>query len=276
MTPLTARYGLSTASRLARPLVRAPALALPLAAPRPAQLSPIHLARPSARGLATTAPRGALIPLVVTREPRGERVSDVYSRLLQERIVFLNAPIDDALSSVVVAQLLFLEAESSAPISLYVNSPGGSVTAGLAIYDTMQFISCPVHTIVIGQASSMASLILAGGEPGHRSALPHSTVMIHQPSGGAGGQASDISIMANEILRIREKMFDLYADHCKFPNEDRETARSRFARMLDRDHYLTPEAAIEQGIIDRVLRKRPGGASGQEGAGGEVAAPAAP
>ncbi|TKA55887.1 hypothetical protein B0A53_01582 [Rhodotorula sp. CCFEE 5036] len=132
--------------------------------------------------------------------------------------------IDDALSSVVVAQMLFLEAESSAPISLYINSPGGSVTAG---------------------------------EPGHRNALAHSSIMIHQPSGGAGGQASDISIVANEILRVREKMFDLYADHCKFPDEERETARKRFAQMLDRDHYLTPDAAIKQGIIDHVLVKRP-------------------
>ncbi|GAA5940030.1 hypothetical protein JCM1841_001952 [Sporobolomyces salmonicolor] len=209
------------------------------------------------RNLSVTPSRGTLIPSVITREPRGERVSDVYSRLLQERIVFLNGPIDDALSSVVVAQLLFLEAESSAPISLYINSPGGSVTAGLAIYDTMQFLHCPVHTIVVGQASSMASLILAGGEAGQRSALAHSSIMIHQPSGGAGGQASDISIIANEILRIREKMFDLYADHCLLPNEEREVARGRFARMLDRDHYLVPEAAIEQGIIDQVLKKRP-------------------
>ncbi|GAA5972027.1 hypothetical protein JCM11641_002462 [Rhodosporidiobolus odoratus] len=228
------------------------------------------IASTSRRTLVTSAARHALIPYVVTREPRGERVSDVYSRLLQERIVFLNAPIDDALSSVVVAQLLFLEAESSAPISLYINSPGGSVTAGMAIYDTMQFVNCPVHTIVVGQASSMASLILAGGEPGHRSALPHSSVMIHQPSGGAGGQASEIAIVANEILRIREKMFDLYADHCKHPDEDRETARARFARMLDRDHYLIPEAAIGQRIIDQVLRKRPATAGG--GSGG-IAAP---
>ncbi|GAA5868372.1 hypothetical protein JCM1840_005659 [Sporobolomyces johnsonii] len=211
----------------------------------------------ASRNLSVTPSRGALIPYVVSREPRGERVSDVYSRLLQERIVFLNGPIDDALSSVVVAQLLFLEAESSAPISLYINSPGGSVTAGLAIYDTMQFLHCPVHTIVVGQASSMASLILAGGEAGQRSALAHSSIMIHQPSGGADGQASDISIIANEILRIREKMFDLYADHCLLPNEEREVARARFARMLERDHYLIPEAAIEQGIIDQVLTKRP-------------------
>ncbi|GAA5825150.1 hypothetical protein JCM11251_006120 [Rhodosporidiobolus azoricus] len=241
-------------------------------APSPA-LSPTPLIGSSASGgrtLTTSTVRNALIPLVVTREPRGERVSDVYSRLLQERIVFLNAPIDDPLSSVVVAQLLFLEAESSAPISLYINSPGGQVTAGMAIYDTMQFISCPVHTIVVGQASSMASLILAGGEPGHRSALPHSSIMIHQPSGGAGGQASDISIVANEILRVREKMFDLYADHCKFATEDRETARSRFARMLDRDHYLVPEDAIKQGIIDQVLRKRPAATSSE----GESAAAA--
>ncbi|GAA6020589.1 hypothetical protein JCM11491_000806 [Sporobolomyces phaffii] len=237
-----------------RPLARSTTTAL-RAAPRRVLVpnsSSSHL-----RPLSTSAVRATMVPYVISREPRGERVSDVYSRLLQERIVFLNGPIDDALSSVVVAQLLFLEAESTAPISLYINSPGGSVTAGLAIYDTMQFITCPVHTIVVGQASSMASLILAGGEPGHRSALAHSSIMIHQPSGGAGGQASDISIIANEILRIREKMFDLYADHCLLADEEREHARSRFERMLDRDHYLVPTAAIDQGIIDRVLTKRP-------------------
>ncbi|GAA6055627.1 hypothetical protein JCM3770_006732 [Rhodotorula araucariae] len=243
-----------------RSLVRT-AATRPVAAAAAAAAAP----PPRRRALATTARAHALIPNVITREPRGERVSDVYSRLLQERIVFLNGPIEDALSSVTVAQLLFLEAESSAPISLYINSPGGSVTAGMAIYDTMQFVHCPVHTIVVGQASSMASLILAGGEPGHRSALAHSSVMIHQPSGGAGGQASDISIVANEILRIREKMFDLYADHCKFPTEERQTARERFARMLDRDHYLTPEDAIQQGIIDQVLRQRPRSSSPADG-----------
>ncbi|GAA5991035.1 hypothetical protein JCM10908_006512 [Rhodotorula pacifica] len=244
--------------------------------PPPHQPQPRHdrIINPSrARGVrsfSNTSAREALIPLVVTREPRGERVSDVYSRLLQERIVFLNGPIDDALSSVVVAQLLFLEAESSAPISLYINSPGGSVTAGLAIYDTMQFVHTPVHTIVVGQASSMASLILAGGEPGHRNALAHSSIMIHQPSGGAGGQASDISIVANEILRVREKMFDLYADHCKFRDEERETARKRFAQMLDRDHYLTPDAAIKQGIIDHVLVKRPSSGAGESESNGSI------
>ncbi|ORY41190.1 ATP-dependent Clp protease proteolytic subunit [Leucosporidium creatinivorum] len=195
--------------------------------------------------------------MVVSREDHGERAYDVFSRLLKERIIFLNGPIDDALASVVVAQLLYLEAESPSPISLYINSPGGAVTAGLAIYDTMQFIHCPVHTIVVGQASSMASLILAGGEPGYRSSLTHSSIMIHQPSGGAGGQASDIDIVAREILRIREKMFDLYADNCQLPGEEREETRTRFARMLDRDHYLIPSAAKAQAIIDRILSKRP-------------------
>ncbi|CEQ41238.1 SPOSA6832_02936, partial [Sporobolomyces salmonicolor] len=189
-----------------------------------------------------------------------------YSRLLQERIVFLNGPIDDALSSVVVAQLLFLEAESSAPISLYINSPGGSVTAGLAIYDTMQFLHCPVHTIVVGQASSMASLILAGGEAGQRSALAHSSIMIHQPSGGAGGQASDISIIARFALLLCLPLLDEYESArnltMRFPPEcrplaDLATRLCTTARMLDRDHYLVPEAAIEQGIIDQVLKKRP-------------------
>ncbi|BGO92646.1 hypothetical protein NBRC10512_008176 [Rhodotorula toruloides] len=253
--PRTARLLAPTARHALRSLPLPPSLHTP---------HPPSLAHP----FSSTALRGTIIPYVISREPRGERVSDVYSRLLQERIVFLNGPVEDALSSVVVAQLLFLEAESSAPISLYINSPGGSVTAGMAIYDTMQFVHCPVHTIVVGQASSMASLILAGGEPGHRSALAHSSIMIHQPSGGAGGQASDISIQANEILRIREKMFDLYADHCKFRDEDRETARKRFAQMLDRDHYLTPEGAIGQGIIDHVLKKRPSAMASTEGEGG--------
>ncbi|KAM0791814.1 hypothetical protein ACM66B_004074 [Microbotryomycetes sp. NB124-2] len=184
------------------------------------------------------------------------RMTVLYSRLLRERIVFLNGGITDEVSANVVAQILFLESESNEPISIYINSPGGSVTAGLAIYDTMQFVRCPVHTIVCGQASSMASLILAAGQPGFRMSLPHSTIMIHQPSGGAGGQASDISIVANEILRIREKMFDLYADHCALHHESRDTTRNRFARMLDRDHYLTPENAIKEAIVDRIVAHR--------------------
>lgn len=202
------------------------------------------------------ASRG-LVPMVVSQEERGERSYDIYSRLLRERIIFLNGPIEDQLGAVCVAQLLFLEAEKpDAPIYIYINSPGGSVTSGMAVYDTMQYISSPVHTICIGQASSMASLLLAGGEPGHRSALPNASIMIHQPSGGAGGQASDIAIVAEQILRIRERMFDLYADHCHLEHELRDATRARFARMLDRDHYLTPTQALEQGLIDHVVTKR--------------------
>jgi len=221
-----------------------------------------RLSRPAVRTLASSAPRRQLVPMVVEREGGGERAFDLFSRLLRERIIFLTGLIETDMASLIVAQMLFCESESRRPIQLYINSPGGSVSAGMAVYDTIKFISCPVHTIVVGQAASMASLILAAGEPGHRHALPNSSIMVHQPSGGAGGQASDISILANEILRIREKMFDLYADHCKRGDETYERARTRFASLLDRDHYLTSAGALDAGIIDGVLEKRPMPAQG--------------
>ncbi|KAJ2796026.1 hypothetical protein H4R20_005677, partial [Coemansia guatemalensis] len=181
---------------------------------------------------------------------RGERSFDIFSRLLKERIVMLNGPVNDSLSSLIVAQLLFLEAEDpSKPVSMYINSPGGSVTAGLAIYDTMQYIQCPISTLCTGQACSMGSLLLTAGTKGQRFSLPHSTVMIHQPSGGAEGQASDIAIHAREILKTRERLNRIYVKH---------TGQSLdvVERSMERDNFMTPEEALTYGLIDRVLEKR--------------------
>ncbi|CAG8499179.1 13557_t:CDS:2 [Dentiscutata heterogama] len=193
----------------------------------------------------------ALIPFVVEQTSRGERSYDIFSRLLKERIVCLNGHVDDSVAAVVVAQLLFLEAENpEKPISLYINSPGGTVTAGMAIYDTMQYIQSPVSTLCNGQACSMGSLLLAAGEPGKRYTLPNSTIMIHQPIGGATGQATDIAIHAKEILRVRERLNKIYKKHCnKHTLEEIEIA-------VDRDYYMTAEEALEFGLVDRVLEKR--------------------
>ncbi|CAG8538794.1 9883_t:CDS:2 [Diversispora eburnea] len=189
----------------------------------------------------------ALIPFVVEQTSRGERSYDIFSRLLKERIVCLNGHIEDSVAAVVVAQLLFLEAENpEKPISLYVNSPGGSVTAGMAIYDT--YIQSPVSTLCNGQACSMGSLLLAAGEPGKRYALPHSSIMIHQPIGGASGQASDIAIHAKEILRVRERLNKIYQKHTKKHTLD-EIA-------VERDYFMTADEAKEFGLVDRVLEKR--------------------
>ncbi|EJT49003.1 hypothetical protein A1Q2_07950 [Trichosporon asahii var. asahii CBS 8904] len=161
------------------------------------------------------------------------------------------------MSGLITAQLLFLEAEdASRPIRLYINSPGGSVTAGLAIYDTMQYISSPVHTFVLGQAASMGSLLLAGGEKGKRFSLKHSSVMIHQPSGGASGQASDIALHAKEILRIRDVLTNIYAEHCRKEGESLEDARKRFTTALERDYFMTAQEAQEFGIVDRIVERR--------------------
>ncbi|CAG8607132.1 1701_t:CDS:2 [Cetraspora pellucida] len=182
----------------------------------------------------------ALIPFVVEKTSRGERSYDIFSRLLKERIVCLNGHVDDSVAAVVVAQLLFLEAENpEKPISLYINSPGGTVTAGMAIYDT--YIQSPVSTLCNGQACSMGSLLLAAGEPGKRYTLPNSTIMIHQPIGGASGQATDIAIHAKEILRVRERLNKIYQKH---------------SMAVERDYYMTAEEALEFGLIDRVLEKR--------------------
>ena len=189
------------------------------------------------------------VPIVVEQSSRGERSYDIYSRLLKDRIVFVTGQIDDYMAHLIIAQLLFLEAEDpSKDVHLYINSPGGSVSAGLAIYDTMQYIKSDVSTICIGMAASMASVLLAAGTPGKRFALPYSRVMIHQPLGGAQGQASDIEIHAREILRIREEMNDIMAKHT---GQDKK----RIQQDTERDHFLTSAEAKEYGIIDEVVKR---------------------
>lgn len=195
----------------------------------------------------------ALVPMVVEQTNRGERAYDIYSRLLKERIIFLVGGVNDAVASLVCAQLLFLEAENpTKEISFYINSPGGYVTAGLAIYDTMQYIRCPVATICMGQASSMGALLLAGGAAGKRFSLPNSRIMIHQPSGGAQGQAADIEIQAQEILRLRERLNEIFVKHTGQTLDVIEKA-------VERDKFMSPEEAKAFGIIDEVFAHRPGG-----------------
>lgn len=194
-----------------------------------------------------------LVPIVVEQTARGERSYDIYSRLLKERVIFLVGPVEDHMANLVVAQLLFLESENpDKDIHLYINSPGGSVSAGLAIYDTMQFIRPHVSTLCIGQAASMGALLLAGGESGKRFCLPHSRMMIHQPLGGFQGQASDIEIHAKEILLIRERLNDILVKH---------TGQSREAIEQDteRDNFMSGEDSVEYGLIDAVLTERPQG-----------------
>ncbi|KAG8931485.1 hypothetical protein FRC02_002664 [Tulasnella sp. 418] len=200
----------------------------------------------------------SLVPIVIEQTGRGERSYDIFSRLLRERVVMLSGPIRDSEASLLVAQLLFLEAEDSTkPVHLYINSPGGHVTAGMAIYDTMQYISSPIHTYCIGQACSMGSLLLAAGERGFRHCLPNASIMIHQPSGGASGQASDIAIHAKEILRLRESLTKIYTKHCQQPSETFTGGQSRFEKALERDYFMTAEEALNFGIIDKVLENRP-------------------
>jgi len=194
---------------------------------------------------------GGLVPMVVESSGRGERAYDIYSRLLKERVVFLVGQVEDYMANLIVAQLLFLESENpDKDINLYINSPGGSVTAGMAIYDTMQFIKPNVNTVCTGQAASMGALLLTAGATGNRFALPHARVMIHQPLGGYQGQASDIDIHAKEILRIREEMNQIMAKHT---GQDFDTV----ARDTERDNFLSAEEAKEYGLIDEVLEKRP-------------------
>jgi ATP-dependent Clp protease, protease subunit len=191
-----------------------------------------------------------LVPIVVEQTARGERSYDIYSRLLKDRIVFVVGGIDDYMANVVVAQLLFLESENpDKEISLYINSPGGIVTAGLSIYDTMQFIKPDVSTICLGQAASMGSLLLTGGTKGKRYCLPHSRIMIHQPSGGFQGQASDIDIHAREILKVRERLNAIMSKHTGQPVE-------RIERDMERDNFMEAQAAVEYGLVDTVLAKR--------------------
>ena len=192
-----------------------------------------------------------LVPMVVEQTNRGERAYDIYSRLLKERIVFLTGPVFDEVASLVCAQLLFLESENpNKEIAFYVNSPGGVVTAGLAIYDTMQYIRPAVSTVCIGQAASMGSLLLAAGTPGRRFALPHSRIMVHQPSGGAQGQATDIEIHAREILKMRRRLNEIYVKHTGQELEAIEQA-------VERDNFMDPEMAREFGLIDEVVINRP-------------------
>ncbi|TAL30740.1 MAG: ATP-dependent Clp endopeptidase proteolytic subunit ClpP [Spirochaetes bacterium] len=192
----------------------------------------------------------SLVPMVIEQTSRGERAYDIYSRLLKDRIIFLGEPIDDHISSLIIAQMLFLEAEDpDKDIFLYINSPGGVVTSGMAIYDTMQYIKPDVATICIGQAASMASLLLAAGGKGKRSALPNSRIMIHQPSAGFQGQASDIMIHANEILKIKKRLNDIYSRHTGQPVE-------KVDRDLDRDFFMDPLEALEYGLIDKVIEKK--------------------
>jgi len=191
-----------------------------------------------------------LVPMVIESTGRGERAYDIYSRMLKERVVFLVGPIEDQMANLIVAQLLFLESENpDKDIHLYINSPGGAVTAALAMYDTMQFIKPDVSTVVIGQAASAGALMLAGGAPGKRHSLPHGRMMIHQPWGGFQGQASDIDIHAQEILELKKRLNRLLAQHT---GQDEET----IARDTDRDYYMGGEQAVEYGLIDSVIDKR--------------------
>jgi len=188
-----------------------------------------------------------LVPMVVEQSPRGERAYDIYSRLLKDRIIFVGTPIDDMVSNLIIAQLLFLQNEDpDREISVYVNTPGGSVTAGLAVYDTIQFIKPPVATYCVGQAASMGALLLCAGTKGKRFALPGARIMIHQPWGGAQGAATDISIQAREILRLREKINELLVKHTSQPLE-------KIQKDTDRDYFMSAEEAKEYGIVDEVL-----------------------
>lgn len=191
--------------------------------------------------------KSMLIPMVIEKTGHGERSYDIYSRLLKDRVMFIDGAIDDHMSSLVVAQLLFLQSEDSAkPINMYINSPGGIVTAGLAIYDTMQFIKCPVATYCIGQAASMSAVLLASGEKGMRYSLPNSRIMIHQPHGGADGQASDIQIQAQEIQRLKEVLANMMVKHC---GKSKEVV----AKDMDRDFYMSASEAKSYGIIDKIV-----------------------
>lgn len=191
-----------------------------------------------------------LIPMVVEQTGRGERAYDIYSRLLKDRIVFIGTAITDEVSNLVIAQMLFLQSEDpDKDINVYINSPGGSVTAGLAIYDTMQFLKCPVTTYCVGQAASMGAVLLAAGDAGKRYALPNARIMIHQPWGGVEGHAADISIQAKEILRLRDRLNEILARHTGQPLE-------KVAKDTDRDYFMTPEEAKQYGIVDEVVASR--------------------
>ncbi|MDR0764798.1 MAG: ATP-dependent Clp endopeptidase proteolytic subunit ClpP [Synergistaceae bacterium] len=191
-----------------------------------------------------------LVPIVVEQTGRGERSYDIYSRLLKDRIIFIGSEIEDAMANLVIAQLLFLESEDpEKDVFLYINSPGGSVSAGLAIYDTMRYIKCPVSTMCTGLAASMAAVLLTGGDNGKRVSLPNARILIHQPSGGSRGQASDIKIQADEILKTRKVINGILAHHTGQPVD-------RIERDTDRDFYMSAEEAVEYGLVDKVIQKR--------------------
>ena len=191
-----------------------------------------------------------LVPMVVEQTSRGERAFDIFSRLLKERIIFLNGPVEDGMSALICAQLLFLESENpKKEIAMYINSPGGVVTSGLAIYDTMQYIRSPVSTVCMGMAASMGSFLLMAGEKGSRIALPNARIMVHQPSGGFSGQASDIERHAQDIIKTKRKLNEIYAKHTGQPVEEVE-------RILDRDHFMTADEAKDWGLIDHVYASR--------------------
>jgi ATP-dependent Clp protease protease subunit len=191
-----------------------------------------------------------LVPMVIEQSSRGERSFDIFSRLLRERVIFLNGPVEDGMSALICAQLLFLEAENpKKEISMYINSPGGSVTAGFAIYDTMQYIKSPIATLCVGMAASMGSFLLMGGEPGKRACTPNSRIVLHQPSGGFSGQASDVQRHAEDIVEVKRRMNTLYAKHCGRTYEEVETT-------LDRDHFMSAEQAKAWGLVDEIIERR--------------------
>ena len=191
----------------------------------------------------------SLVPVVIDKDGNGERSYDIYSRLLKERIVFLGEEVTDVSANIIIAQMLYLEStDPTAPIFFYINSPGGSVSAGLGIYDTMQYIKCPVHTICMGLAASMGAFLLSGGEPGHRCALPNAEIMIHQPSGGAQGQATEIVINANHIVKTKEKLTKIIAENC---NQDYDIVY----RDMERDNWKSAEEAVEYGLIDYIVKR---------------------
>ena len=196
--------------------------------------------------------QNSLIPMVVETTARGERSYDLYSRMMKERIVFFHGEVSDNMCNIVVAQLLFLESENAEqPISMYINSPGGSVYAGLAVYDVMNYIKCPVHTYVTGMAASMGSFIAQAGEPGHRYVMPRAITMIHQPSSGTRGKVSDMVIDLEESLRIKKEMTELYVQH-----NSKGTTYERFAELMDRDRWLTAPMAVELGLADQIVTMR--------------------
>ncbi|KAE8148665.1 putative Clp protease [Aspergillus avenaceus] len=229
----------------------------------PVSTRSFHSSIPS---LSSSAPRAwTPTPFVTETVGGGWHTYDIFSRLLKERIICLNGEVDETMSASIVAQLLFLEADNpTKPIHLYINSPGGSVTAGLAIYDTMSYIASPVSTICVGQAASMGSLLLCGGDAGKRFCLPHSSIMMHQPSGGYFGQASDIAIHAKEILRVREKLNKIYKRHL---TGKKEMTLEEIEKLMERDYFMGAEEALDMGIIDEILDRRV--KSKQDGGDGE-------